>query len=732
MKKIIYSLMAATFLFATSCSEDEVLSNNQGNEAEVTFTTNLDGILASRAIADGTTVDQLTFNVYSNGTLLSELTQTVSVTNKTAKVTANLVKGQTYSFTFWAQDKDATCYKLESGVVKVTYGGEANDETRDAFFAVRENLTVKGSINETITLKRPFAQINVGTADTEAAKTAGIEVGASSVTVKSVATSLDLLTGAVHKDNTDATFTIAKLPNEKLQKVNGKEYDYLAMNYVLVGAEKELVDAEISLYAGIDATEPINKVNVTSLPVQRNYRTNIVGNILTSQAVFDVVVDEEFEDDYNPADHLAAVLKEGGEFTLLEDLTIEESLVVEEGANVTLNLNGHNIINTSSTGNFGEDEGIIAYGELTIEGNGTVQANSMAVWARGADNNAVINIKGGTFKGLSQELAKDGRGVIYASGNNTINIYGGTFEAMAADMTSYADITNGVYAALNVQDNSGIINVYGGTFKKFNPEKPGTEPVAWNTAHPNGFVAEGYKSVNVGTETEPVYEVGVDINVEEGGTVTLEEDGTIVDKVSVVSGTLNGGGNTLTVSEKPNTNYLIHVTGASQINNLNLVGDNQKYVTASGEEKSTRALMFEKIGNISVENVHISGVGYALNVNCSSTDPTHTLTVKNSTLEGWTSYGTAVKEATFTNVHFGIGTYFGENSMFNGGIRPYSTAVFENCTFDEGFYLSFEELTGEEKITLKNCTVNGTVLTEGNWETYLKAEGDSTGKIFFE
>ena len=732
MKKIIYSLMAVTFLFATSCSEDEVLSNNQGNEAEVTFTTNLDGILASRAIADGTTVDQLTFNVYSNGTLLSELTQTVSVTNKTAKVTANLVKGQTYSFTFWAQDKDATCYKLESGVVKVTYGGEANDETRDAFFAVRENLTVKGSINETITLKRPFAQINVGTADTEAAKTAGIEVGASSVTVKSVATSLDLLTGAVHKDNTDATFTIAKLPNEKLQKVNGKEYDYLAMNYVLVGAEKELVDAEISLYAGIDATEPINKVNVTSLPVQRNYRTNIVGNILTSQAVFDVVVDEEFEDDYNPADHLAAVLKEGGEFTLLEDLTIEESLVVEEGANVTLNLNGHNIINTSSTGNFGEDEGIIAYGELTIEGNGTVQANSMAVWARGADNNAVINIKGGTFKGLSQELAKDGRGVIYASGNNTINIYGGTFEAMAADMTSYADITNGVYAALNVQDNSGIINVYGGTFKKFNPEKPGTEPVAWNTAHPNGFVAEGYKSVNVGTETEPVYEVGVDINVEEGGTVTLEEDGTIVDKVSVVSGTLNGGGNTLTVSEKPNTNYLIHVTGASQINNLNLVGDNQKYVTASGEEKSTRALMFEKIGNISVENVHISGVGYALNVNCSSTDPTHTLTVKNSTLEGWTSYGTAVKEATFTNVHFGIGTYFGENSMFNGGIRPYSTAVFENCTFDEGFYLSFEELTGEEKITLKNCTVNGTVLTEGNWETYLKAEGDSTGKIFFE
>ena len=165
---------------------------------------------------------------------------------------------------------------------------------------------------------------------------------------------------------------------------------------------------------------------------------------------------------------------------------------------------------------------------------------------------------------------------------------------------------------------------------------------------------------------------------------------------------------------------------------MNLVGDNQKYVTASGEEKSTRALMFEKIGNISVENVHISGVGYALNVNCSSTNPTHTLIVKNSTLEGWTSYGTAVKEATFTNVHFGIGTYFGENSMFNGGIRPYSTAVFDNCTFDKGFYLSFEELTGEEKITLKNCTVNGTVLTADNWKTYLEAEGESTGKIFFE
>ena len=129
----------------------------------------------------------------------------------------------------------------------------------------------------------------------------------------------------------------------------------------------------------------------------------------------------------------------------------------------------------------------------------------MAVWARG-NNNAVINIKGGTFVGCQEGLAKGGRSVVYASSGNTINIYGGKVQALAADKTSYANKTEGVYAALNVADNNGMINVYGGSFYKQNPAAPGTEPAAWNAAHPNGFLADGYVSVANGEWFDVIYD----------------------------------------------------------------------------------------------------------------------------------------------------------------------------------------------------------------------------------
>lgn len=722
MKKIIYSLMAATFLFATSCSEDEVLSNNQGNEAEVTFTTNLDGILASRAIADGTTVDQLTFGVFdAQGKPIQALCQSnVAVSGKKATVKVNLVKGQTYSFTFWAQNSKAPYTLTDYKTVTVNYEKAAsNDETRDAFFAVRENLTVKGSINETITLKRPFAQINVGTTpeDLIAAGTAGIKVDKSAFAIETkVANSLNLLTGEVSGETT-ATFTSAAIPAEDLKNVGGKTYEYLAMNYVLVDAEKSLVDAKFTLNNG--ETE-IAELSVPNLPVQRNYRTNIVGNILTNQAVFDVVVDEEFEEDedYVIEEQLEYAAANGGTVTLTKDVELTKSLNVT--ADMVLNLNGHDIINNTQSEEVGVGDGIIVTkGHLTINGEGLVKAYTRSVWARG-DGGAVITINGGSYS-----EAKGNSELIYASGNGQIIINGGYFEASE----KAADLGGDEYALLNCYDahykaGTANITVKGGKYKDFNPANNTSEGPNTN------FVADGYKSVNVGTETEPVYEVCVDINVEEGGTVTLEEDGTIVEEVNV-AGTLDGKGHTLTVAEAPTTNHLISGSNEATIKNLTIVGENQysTMLDSKGNKCSTRALYFTNYENIIIDGVTVSGVGYAFNTG--TTNVNATIKVSNSKLVGWSSYN-PVKEATFTNVHFGIGTYFGENSMFNGGIRPYSTAVFDNCTFDKGFYLSFEELTGEEKIILKNCKVDGTELTNGNWDHLLQFEGNSADKISFE
>lgn len=188
---------------------------------------------------------------------------------------------------------------------------------------------------------------------------------------------------------------------------------------------------------------------------------------------------------------------QGGNVVLGADMTIDESVFVAAGKKLTLDLNGHNITNNSTSEDFGVGDGLVSYGELVINGVGTVSAPTMAVWARGSED-AKVTINGGTYKGCAEGFAKGGRSVAYASSGATLNIYGGKFEALAADKTSYADKTNGVYAALNIADRNGNLNVYGGTFVKFNPAVPGTEPKTWNDEHPNGFVATGYKSVKDG------------------------------------------------------------------------------------------------------------------------------------------------------------------------------------------------------------------------------------------
>ena len=197
--------------------------------------------------------------------------------------------------------------------------------------------------------------------------------------------------------------------------------------------------------------------------------------------------------------------KLGGVIDLTEDVVLDAPVVVPAGVNLVINLNGRSIKNTTQSEVFGEGEGIIAYGNLTINGEGTVEGSTMAVWARGNEG-ANVTINGGTYKGCAEGFAKGGRSVIYASSGNTINIYGGTFQALAADKTSYANKTEGVYAALNIADNNGFINVYGGTFVGQNPAAPGTEPKAWNEAHPNGFVAPNYKA----TEENGVWTVALD------------------------------------------------------------------------------------------------------------------------------------------------------------------------------------------------------------------------------
>ena len=133
-------------------------------------------------------------------------------------------------------------------------------------------------------------------------------------------------------------------------------------------------------------------------------------------------------------------------------------------------------------------------------------------------------------------------------------------------------------------------------------------------------------------------------------------------------------------------------------------------------------------GNVVLNNVHVSNTAYALNTQTSG-NCDYTLTVENSSLEGWTSYS-SFKSAKFINTAFYIGDFF-ENedptvlNEWNATVKPYVTSVFEGCSFEKGCSFDLSVLAKDATVTLTNCTVDGVVLTADNVAAYLNGDVDN-------
>ena len=338
MRKLIYSALAAIgLLLSPSCSDDNEVVNGSGNEALVSFTVNLADGIQTKAISDGTTANKLIYKVYdSSGTELPVSGR--QDINKTATVNLDLVKGKTYSFLFWAQYEGENWnspYQFGSGgtitVTDYDNSPNCNDERRDAFFATKQNFTVTGSFTETVTLERPFAQLNFLTTkkDIEDALAGHITTETdlkSSVKLSKVATTLHPFTNTVSGEATDVKFEATLVPvtfdtNGKVSESSdhlpikdgatvsddtegATAYYYLATNYFLVGNkrtdattnDRKLVDATLTI-AGAEG----DGLTVNNVPVEWNYRTNIYGDLLTASNKFTVIIDPGYTDDDNSA-----------------------------------------------------------------------------------------------------------------------------------------------------------------------------------------------------------------------------------------------------------------------------------------------------------------------------------------------------------------------------------------------------------------------------------------------
>ena len=339
MKRFFYSVLAAaTMLFTTtSCSEDDVVTPEvgyDGNTQKVTFKVEMPGEgVASRAIADGVNVgggnqaDKLIWALYEKGKDANRLDfglveGTLNQDTKKHEFTADIsmVKGLTYNVLFFAYDADGCVFQLNTEdpdltALKLKSDLEANVEGYDAFVKCHEHTVKSGNEVTTVTLKRPFAQINAATTveDLDRAKKLQAVVTKSELVIKNVPTQYNVLTGEA-TENADLTYKASPIlthypavteghPNEDIT-VDNVGYKYLAMAYVLAGATEDskesMHDATFNFYRGDNGDDLMRNIDIINLPIQRNHRTNVIGDLLTETESFKIVIDEQFDEpDHN-------------------------------------------------------------------------------------------------------------------------------------------------------------------------------------------------------------------------------------------------------------------------------------------------------------------------------------------------------------------------------------------------------------------------------------------------
>ena len=160
--------------------------------------------------------------------------------------------------------------------------------------------------------------------------------------------------------------------------------------------------------------------------------------------------------------------------------------------------------------------------------------------------------------------------------------------------------------------------------------------------------------------------------------------------VTVTAGTFDGNGNELNIKGAYTTWDSAVYVSAGTIKNL----------TVSGAMRGI--FMGGATGDVVIDNVVFKDVIYTFNSDAGSKD--YAVTVKNSTLNGWTSFSNAHKYVSFENC------YFGEGSGY-AFCRPYNDCEFVNCVFEVGY--EFDSTMGCQ-IVFENCYVGDTLITAEN------------------
>lgn len=410
MKKLI-SALAVVFAIAASysCQREADYITDPAQAVTVTYNVSLDQVQKTKAtlaeLDNAVAVNKLFYSVYvQSGTGTSATYTAVDHSdyhkvvdldaNGTAEVTIKLIENDTYKVVFWAQKDDAylaTGNFAKGGLEDITIDYTASDSyasDKDAFTAydvleispVTTDTSNGKSFQKEIHLKRPFAQINFGADDGTQAAALGYTPNKVQVTVKQAATKFNAATG-VAGTPIDAVFAEKTLDEVVNFTVNSKDYQRIGKAYVLPAgtftvdqSTQAITDAlaanvEITLDLWLQKSDQslvkLDSRAKANVPVRSNYRTNLLGSLITTDVTFNVVVDNDYD---GSTDYISIVTAGNASGNGAVSLTQPETI--------------------SSNINFGEhpvtlDETLTIGADVTITGGSSITVNKGIVVAAG-------------------------------------------------------------------------------------------------------------------------------------------------------------------------------------------------------------------------------------------------------------------------------------------------------------------------------------------------------------
>jgi hypothetical protein len=452
MKSKIITTMALSLCLALgACSSDDIIKTDPvtGSESAVTFDVKIPKSIKSRAFGDGSTAAaNVKYYVYDQDFGASAdpvLTGDVNVDTGalTGTLTLQLATGHVYDIVFLAEASEAYSYDDAARQLKVDYDKvSTSSESLDAFYGTVKDLRIDGQSAKDVTLVRPFAQLNIGTNDlAEYQSTFNKTLDKISLKVTGLYSAFDLMNDEVTGETVDAvTFAAAALPEGETFPVtynNGEDdvaYDYLAMDYLLVNSQKQLVDVDMTVY---DSDNTNTTLQYENIPVQRNFRTNIYGGLLLSSTDFNVTLAPGFnEPDYDfpvvtTVESLYAAITDAGGAVIPESVSISlDELLPSEGYSLTLDGDTELVVNGEITCDTGAQihvggtmtrasEGAV----LKISGGGIISSSVRGLFY--LDDGGSIDMKDVTIVTTSYTRGS----AIYVVGGESINLENVTFDA---------------------------------------------------------------------------------------------------------------------------------------------------------------------------------------------------------------------------------------------------------------------------------------------------------------